>query len=326
MFLLVEALLRRPRGISVENLCERLDGCSPKTIQRYVKCLNEVAAWSSLLDEVTIEGRRGERRVVLKSNEDKLDAQTFQYVALYAIARQIASLKETHLNNNAEHLLSRLEQEVADGLPQRVAKAFHYQAFGPKNYASQDEVMDDVLAAIVYNQTLRLQYLKHDSRGPDEYMFEPWTLVMYRDGLYIHGLRRRDGQKRTLAIERIQSVQRLRDERFERPADFNPKTHFGRLFGLFDSDEDSVEIVLAFDPTAAEWARERNWPGEVQWDEHEDGRPLLRLRQIPHREVVNWLIGWTHKVEVIAPTSLRQRVIDIFRKTLAQYEAPKEEA
>ena len=82
---------------------------------------------------------------------------------------------------------------------------------------------------------LRLDYAGLLGEGKT-HDFEPYTLLMYRGGLYLLGRSHRGAKIVTLAVERIRRAERL-PERFEYPKNYSPQQHTEGIFGIIEGPE-----------------------------------------------------------------------------------------
>jgi predicted DNA-binding transcriptional regulator YafY len=145
---------------------------------------------------------------------------------------------------------------------------------------------------------------------------------MYRDGLYVLArvVRGKGNDMRTYAIDRIESTELDRSKHFELPHNFNPRKYYANKLGLWHSDEPATQVVLAIEESAVDSAKERQWPGFVEWRHRDDGRWYLTLEVPVTPELQTWILTWGQKMEVIKPESLRRKIADRFRAALSAYE------
>src|SRR5262249_57454550 len=73
--------------------------------------------------------------------------------------------------------------------------------------------------------------------------FDPYTLAVYRGGLYLMGRSEHHYDVINLAVERIRSVE-VTQERFEYPDRYSPRRHHRGVFGIMRGDETRVELLL----------------------------------------------------------------------------------
>ncbi len=313
------------RRATVSMLAGELD-VSERTINRYAEVLTEIYDPHLGGPTVTIEGRGRDREVCLTRallvHEER---HVFRYAAVWAAARVLSAGAGSTLGDCAEGAVEIVRGALSDNarrFSERVEQIFHYVPFGPKNHRIGDAIIDDLLSAAVYCRAVDVT--RRNRRG--EIIcerLEPWSLVMYRDGLYLLARRTEDDDPasalRTYALERFDEVVIDKLSTFEVPRDFDPAKHFEGRLGLWQPIDDPEQVELAFTPEAAEVLAPRQWPGASAWRDADDGRRVLELMLPITPELMSWIVSWGPQVEVLTPTHLRDRVIDELRLALGQY-------
>jgi predicted DNA-binding transcriptional regulator YafY len=125
---------------------------------------------------------------------------------------------------------------------------------------------------------------------------------------------------RTYAIDRIETADLDRSTHFKLPQDFSPRKYYANTLGLWQSNKAPVQVVLAFEESAAAVARERRWPGFSEWRFRDDARWHLTLKVPITPELESWILTWGQKMEVIEPLMLRQRVASHLKAALSAYQ------
>ena len=323
-------MLERTHGgaLALDDLAERLE-VHRRTVRRYVQTLNETCSNEDGEPLVAIQGRGVSAKAALGSRRVPTSARLFQYAAVFAATRTLAAGEGSVLSDSADQLVQTLEKTFEPRLlplVHRAQESFVYVPFGPKDYRPGEEVLDAVVQGSVYRRPLQLQYR---TRAGWEYRcrFEPWTVVLYRDALFVHGRQEgvgAAGGERLLAIDRIQEAKLLRGERFQVPEDYDPEAWFDGQLGLWQDGGEPERVRLAFTETAGRSARERLWPGQVGWTDSEDGRSVLELEIPVTPEVLTWVLTWGADAEVLAPPGLRDGVRKVLEQAAARYR-PEEE-
>jgi predicted DNA-binding transcriptional regulator YafY len=223
--------------------------------------------------------------------------------------------------------------EIWEDLARRVApresawvtdfqRKFFSMHYTPKSYVG-DPNLPKIVDALIRQHVLTIQYYGIGGGGKD-HRLEPYTLAMYREGLYLVGRTDRGDHVTRLAVERIDLAEPLLDEsgepvKFPYPADYSPERHFEGQFGLMDGDEVDVEIEIQNAETDARLGDRRIHPTQVIVGRApRRGRPyekrMLRLKVRGTRELKNWVLTWTPYVRVVKPDSLREEI----REALAE--------
>ena len=312
---MLQLLERTTAGsLPLNRLAEHF-GVHRRTVIRWVDSLSTHVDSYDGEPLVRRERRSGSAWVVLSRERHRLSASIFQYAATYAATLYLDAGDGSLLSDSAGDALDRLRPAGDSG--QTVARAFHYVPFGPKRYREQEDLLDVLVQAVIRCRPIDMRY-----RGPSgaEYSarLEPFTIVMYRDGLYLLGRRMGDSPVfRLYAIDRMVSLEIDRAARFEVPAAFDPAAHLGSGMGLWQIEEPAQQVEIAFHPSVVSAVQERNWPGYVGWTEAD--WPILRLQLPITPELVTWVISWADTAEVLAPDSLRQRLGTLLHDAARRY-------
>jgi len=216
------------------------------------------------------------------------------------------------LREKLEPSMPRLTLEREDQLARRlVFLSEPYRPYGP-----HDEVLDTVIAALLTDRVLALDYRAEEDRSYQD--VHPLALVVYRRALYL--LCHVPGYKRPLrlALERIGRVERT-PATFDYPKDFDPRAELSRSYGIVDDGGDVHVVRLRFDRRVARLVRSRVWHATQEVLDLEDGSVELRMRTCGP-ELARLVMEFGETVEVIEPGWLRERVVEELRHALEKYD------
>ena len=294
--------------VPVNRLAEKL-GVHRRTIRRWAKGLEQVQDERGATVLRLVPGSPGQEAMVRAPQRHGLASKAdLRALALgLASTRYLVATGAAELGEHAERLMARLGNQDPDART-RLASAFHYIPFGRKSYADKADEVDQVFSSVIYRHTLEFDYHRPHRDEPLCVRAEPWSLVFYRDALYMLGrcLSYREPVLRTYAIDRMSHVRTDRAARFEVPDAFEPSDHFGDL-GLWKPESKRERLEVLFTPEVAALMKERQWPGTVGWDAVEDGRHRLVLQIRISPEVESWLLGYGASAEVVGPAWLRTK-------------------
>jgi predicted DNA-binding transcriptional regulator YafY len=182
-----------------------------------------------------------------------------------------------------------------------------------RSYASQAEVLDEVLEALIPSRWLEIRY--RSSSGEERAQrVRPLTLVVYRRALYLLALDEREEVLR-LAVDRIGTAEA--GAKFGYPADWDPQQELSPYFGIHKS-RSPERVVLRFAADKAELVRSRVWHRTERQRVLEDGRIELVMR-VGGVELVRFVLEWGPYCEVVGPAWLRAEVVRELRSALANY-------
>lgn len=181
-------------------------------------------------------------------------------------------------------------------------------------------LFEDVLQTLFQRRRLSIEY---HGRRRDELTrrsVSPQRLTSYRDRWYLDAWCHQSEGLRSFALERIRVITRL-----DEPAlDIDLKALSEQLdaaFGIFSGPAEH-SALLRFSPEAARWASEEVWHPEQRGRWLSDEYFELELPFGQDRELLMEIRRYGGDVEVLAPASLRQRLLESLHQSLELYQRP----
>lgn len=317
-------LVRRLEGthsgsLPVNQLAEEFD-VHRRTVLRWLAALEDHWTDDDGAPQVMTELRDGRTWAVLTGAHTAVTANIFQYAAAFAATRHLEAGGTTVLSDGAQDVLDRVEEGLPGPLREvvpRVLQSFHYLPFPPKDHSASEATLDSLVRALLKRRKVRLAYT-NASNERTQRTIEPWSMVMYRDGLYVLGRVPGEDARRLFAVERMNEV-RLTEDTFEVPEDFDPSSEFAPNLGLWRSGREPVRVVIAFAPSTEASVRGRRWPGFQGLTTDDDGRLRLELEVPLTPEITSWVLTWGSTAEVLHPPELRRIVANELRTAAERY-------
>ena len=213
----VRGLLNSGEGASVYDIAERF-AVSVRTAIRYIRALQ--VAGEPLYEE--IEGRRKVWRLMASARQQTVTLTTAQMVALFLSRRVFDFLAGTGFKEDLDDLFGKLEAQLrrkdfasARNLDRKVFDVNEARHL----YEGRIEDVNDIVTALLREERLRVTH-ESVSGGKKTFVLEPYTLMVYKKGLYLVGEEHgHGGALRTFALDAFREVEWLRGETFDYPAD-----------------------------------------------------------------------------------------------------------
>src|SRR3954471_14947799 len=244
----VRGLLNSGEGASVYDIAERF-GVSVRTAIRYIRALQ--VAGEPLYEEV--EGRRKVWRLMASARQQTVTLTTAQMVALFLSRRVFDFLAGTGFKEDLDDLFGKLGAQLrrkdfaaARNLDRKVFDVNEARHL----YEGRIEDVNDIVTALLREERLRVTH-ESVSGGKKTFVLEPYTLMVYKKGLYLVGLSHQHGEIRTFALDAFREVEWLRGDKFDYPADYRPEQVTEGAFGLIRGEPTKVRI--SFDPKVARY-------------------------------------------------------------------------
>lgn len=175
-----------------------------------------------------------------------------------------------------------------------------------KDHSDKEEIIDDLLSALLYQQEIHAFYagLK---KPLAQYNLRPFTLVTFRQGLYLFAYDINAKMIKTFAIDRFHQINIFKDKTFLLPTDYDPKIILNDCFGITVGPVKN--IVLRFNSNAAPYVKERVWHHSQEIEVGEKNHIILKMRVGIAPELINWIMGFAPDVVVLEPPELAEQIL-----------------
>lgn len=304
----LRSLLASTGGASVYEIAERLR-VSVRTALRYLRALER--ANEPLYDETV--GQRKIWRLMASAHRDNVQLTKAQMLALFLSRRVFDFLAGTGFKEDLDEVFARLEatlrkRDVSAG--RNLDRKIWDVNEAPHIYEGRLEHVDDIVTALLGEQRLSIRHGSGLSR-PKPFKFDPYTLLVYKKGLYLVGFSHYHAGVRTLALDEISEVAWLKGERFDYPADYDPAKVAAGAFGIIAGP--TTRVRIRFTQKVARFIRRRLWHPS-QRVRRTTGGIELEMEVAGTTELVSWLLSWGDQAELVEPERLRE---DLARETAA---------
>jgi proteasome accessory factor B len=316
---LLYGLLSRPRGWSFAAIATEL-GISERTLLRYL-----AACRRELVDpegRPIIEAfRSGERRMLRLAESGRMEeSAAYQVLFFYFAFSVFQFLEGTVIKEGVADLWERFLRSVPAAQRARLAdfqRKFYAVPHAMKDYRAFDAQLDAIVFCLANNRRMKVDYAALLGSGK-EHVFEPYSLLMYRGGLYVLGRSHRRRQIITLAVERMRRVERL-PETFEYPAGYAPEKYTEGIFGIIEGPQAHVELLIKDAQTRAYLESRRIHPTQ-QFRPRRGGGAVLSMTVRGTDELKYWILGFGPHMEVLRPAGLRTEVARLLRSAAEAYQ------
>ena len=308
----LRTFLNASGGVSIYDVAERFE-VSSRTAIRYLNALRR--AGEPLFDEIV--GKRKVWRLMPTARKQTFTFTTSQMMSLFLSRRVFDFLDGTGFKEDLDDVFAKLEatlkrQDTAAGR-HLDCKIFDVNE-APHIYEGRLEHVDAILTGLLKEQ--RLAVVHESVRGRARFEIDPYTLLVYKKGLYLAGFSHRHGEIRTFALDGFSEVEWMRGQGFEYPADYHPARRYEGAFGIFGGEPTNVRI--RFSSKVARFVTRRRWHPSQRIANVEGGVELTMTVR-GSTEVLSWVLGFGKEAEVIEPAELRAAVRDELAVALKAY-------
>jgi len=306
-------ILEARYGATVDELAEECQ-VHRRTIFRDLQAIND--AGYPLVREAEDDGRVLYRFMTGFKSIPPITFSLDELMTLYLCRGQLEFLRGTPFHDDLDSIFGKIRSSLRPSSVahlERIAEASVPRFQGVRNYSAKKEILAELRKALLYQYRCIIRYAP-PHRDVESYEFDPYTLLFFKDSLYLGGYAHNRQGLRLFLVDRIHAVE-VTKERFEVPDDYSVNHLTGSAFGLID--EESMAVKIRFDAKIGHLVRERTWHPQQALTERPDGSVVLEFEAGGSGEILSWVFSFLPHVEVLAPESLRNTFKNHLEKTLA---------
>jgi predicted DNA-binding transcriptional regulator YafY len=205
-------------------------------------------------------------------------------------------------------------------LAQDLTGVFDGWARGVKDYSAFQEIILQLVEAIVGTRRCLVRYQAPGRTKPNGFRFDPYRLLAIQGLLYCVGRVPIHDSLVSLAIDRLHAVTAT-EEIFTVDPRFDLKKYKAEAFGVVW--EKPMTVVVRFSADQAPYVREREWHPTQRIKDLPDGRLELTFHAGGTFEITRWILGWGDAAEVVRPAKLRGEVQRILQAAISVYRSQR---
>jgi predicted DNA-binding transcriptional regulator YafY len=296
------------------DVVERL-GVSRATAFRLVSALEK----NEPVERESIEGKL-RWRLPTGHRDVPLRISTSEMVALAFVKNALGFLAGTGIKEDLDALFERLSHAL------KQSDYAHWKNLDRKlfdvneahyDYSDKIDVVNDVITALLREERVTLT-----QKDGERVKVDPYTLTLYKKGLYLACWSHRRGDRRNFGLDKIEDVERHVGEHFEYPdaGDWDPAAYFRPAWGIIRGE--LARVVLRFDANVTPFVTRRVWHYTQSFAPQSDGTVEMRVQPEGATEMFSWIYGYGSTVEVLEPQWMREKVAAELRKAADRYASP----
>jgi proteasome accessory factor B len=301
----LRAMLDGPEGVSIYDVAERFS-VNPRTALRYIQAL--ARAGEPLYEEVV--DKRKLWRLMPTARRQTITLTTAQMVALFLSRRVFDFLAGTGFKEDLDDVFGKLEATLrrrdfaaVRNLDRKVFDVNEARHL----YEGRIEDVNDIMTALLREERLRVTTEGAGGKR-NTFVLEPYTLLVYKKGLYLAARSQKHDEVRTFALDGFKAVEWLRGDKFEYPEDYRPEQITEGAFGLIRGKEET-HVRIRFDEKVARYVQRRMWHPTQRFRKVTGGGVEMAMDVRGTVELVSWVLGFGKTARVIEPRALRDAVM-----------------
>jgi proteasome accessory factor B len=316
-WILLRTLAARKYGATVKELAQEA-GVSIKTIRRDLETF-QTAGFP--LKEVV--GDFGRKKWHLESAKPpaELSFTWDEAAALYLGRRLLEPLMGTIFWQAAREAFRKI-QAVLEPVPRayldKFATMFCQTMIGTHDYSKKSDLIDSLMQAIEDSRAVSMSYQALQATEPVTYTVWPYGLAYHRGSLYLVGRTRRHDDVCHWKVDRIEAVE-LKDQRFQRPEDFDLQKHLAKSFGVFRGDGE-VHVKIRFLPAVTRYVAESTWHPTQKLTQQRDGSVIAEFTLDGIEEIKRWIMSFGKQAQVLEPAELRAQLLEEMKEAVIAQE------
>lgn len=185
------------------------------------------------------------------------------------------------------------------------------------------EYLEDIISALKDNNELHLIYQSYKHPEPYDCHFQPYAMKVVRQRWYILGYLIESKGVRTIALDRIQSLETTK-KKFTVPKDFSAKDYFMNSVGIWVNEEDKPQkVVIRSSPVMADYLRSL----PLHWSQKEiettDKYVDFEYHVCINHELVLSMLRMGKSVVIKEPTILKKMILSETKSIINNYNYDK---
>lgn len=235
--------------------------------------------------------------------------------ALLTMQQLLQQLQPGLLTPHIEPLQHRLRQLLSNPVASEIDMQKRIRIHRVNARHVRPKAFDPVSTALLERRQLTIEYFNRGRNCAETRTVSPQRLVYYRDNWYLDAWCHMRGDLRSFSLDAIARADLL-DAAAVDIAESELDAVFDRGYGIF-SGRDVEWAILSFAPERARWVSRETWHPRQQAQFAADGRYVLRVPYSDDRELVMDILRHMPEVAVLGPPTLRARIAEMLRRSLA---------
>lgn len=182
----------------------------------------------------------------------------------------------------------------------------------------KSDVLNPFYSALLEEKKLQVKYCPRGQTSVKEYVLNPLTLIYRKRIIYLLATAYKYEDVRQFALHRFQKGEML-DEARLMPEGFCVDQYIDEGNFNYSKNASSIQLEALFDEAVSAHLEETPLSSD-QVTKREDGYVHLTASVQDSSQLRWWLLGFGDHVKVIAPQSLKSKIVEIVQNMASSYE------
>lgn len=227
--------------------------------------------------------------------------------ALLVAERALQQYRGTSFERPLISAIRKLERSLPETISLDLSRVEDAISFRTRAETILDlSVFDSLAKATSARERIEITYKKPGNAPPEKRRIDPYHLANINGEWYLFAYDHLRNDLRTFAPSRIKSIRKT-GERFSPNRKFSLDRRLRDSFGV-RSGQGEFDVVLHFDPSAADYIREKRWHPSQKLRELRGGGVEIQMKLSSLDEVERWVLSWAGRAKIIRPAALVRSV------------------
>ena len=182
------------------------------------------------------------------------------------------------------------------------------------DHSKHSEIIKALQYALLKKQQISGNYESPYELATAKVTLHPYRLCLVKNAWYVIGHIDREAEPKTFRVNRFMTLRAI-DRPAAIPADFDLRKYFGNAWSVYRGSI-SYDVELHFEPLAGRVVTETIWHPTQRSKTHKNGSVTLLFKVDGLDEILNWVLMWSGKVEVIQPLELKRKLVESLKAAL----------
>jgi hypothetical protein len=189
-----------------------------------------------------------------------------------------------------------------------------------ENIPSGQEYLSAIIKAMKQNNAISITYQSYWREESNTFNVEPYCVKLFKQRWYMVARSPYYNKVMIYALDRIHDLERLEDESFKMPDDFDAEAFFSNFYGIIaPSDAKPEKVTLKVSAGQANYLRSLPLHSSQMETERTDEFSIFQLYLCPEFDFQQALLSMGEDVEVLEPAWLRNEIASMVRRMWTKY-------
>ena len=249
---------------------------------------------------------------------DKIPINNDELNALSFATGMLQQFKEVDILKTFSSAVTKISDTINIKRMQQQTNVADFVQFETVSYYKGSEYLEFLISAIAGKEVINMQHKRFDADTTTQHIIHPYYLKEYRNRWYLIGMDNELKEIRTYGLDRIEELSINNNVNYnEKPKD--AQMFFSNTIGISEPQNKPEEIILKFTDNTGKYLLTQPLHSSQKLIKQDKDEITISLFVVPNYEVLTFILGWGHRVKVIAPDSLQKRIKEELNNTMGLY-------